>query len=1301
MSSRPSSADRKVFKVHNIRVGSRHFQPVPSSRVLLVSTIMRRRPAPPLRGRSFGTAATPLAAGGGIPMDLRDGLGAPQLESATSVGALGLAVGPTAVPRDEVLVLRGYEEAEPGANNGGKPAQLTAAPAAHPQTQPGQQLQPNHPQPGQPQQPVPVAAAAAGMATTTIIDSTAGGRRKRSDSGAAALLSLAGPPGASPTSAAAGTPAPGDQSGYRVPNHPGASTQPVQMQGQVVQAAASSGGEAPEEAQRRARDLLAVNGGSSSSSQAAGVANVAAATGAIGQPPEAGTGVVASATGAAAAVGGGAGTRAAEVGTAASRACAADGGGGKKTMPNVMDYAAGFILRKSVIVPVLRDRDERTRTWLREEHERATKEEEEDDRAAVEEARAAAAAATKAADAGGAEQGKDATQKSEDDKKTDEGGAEEKQDGNGDTDAAMEDAAADAASAPATASPEDTENSAAQFLSSLGRGSSVLLERRTCSAPTSSSSSSTTTTSRDDNDSSATGEVVKASLSLVTANDAPLIRKWYESDGDIYLPGTSRHWSEWWVKRCGAPDVGCEMLKLVVPAHADAKGGDDGDEKATTGEEVILGVAYYERNVVDRVRCSDCDDALNSGGEALNEAANAANKKGKRNREDKKGAADSDKDSTKGGANGEADIKDAKEKDVKDSKSKSKDDDDDAEGQFSDTEEDKLSSTLRTVRTTLLRGLRLNPTYNPEARRRSSTSKSLGTASGKGADKEGRSAASKAKQASVVFRGVPAALVTSVLLRGLVFGTEALGVNAPKHDRWEDFYGLLLGAASSSQSEDDDKGAPRLDEETEAQEGNELELEPGRPACLNAHDGRRYYRVSSGRRFGLLREAFGHQLKLWERLLQSSSVGETEGKSAAAMCWGQSVGVGRGVGESIIEKDDDDEKEEAKGDDSKGQAKEQGEAADKEANGEAAEAAPPAQQDGATNSGEAKIDGGDPMDIDAAAVAVAAAPVGAFDDAPEPVAPLTTEAETTTAARGVAPVDAPAAAPAASTTAAAAPAEGEGTATAPAQDEASAAVGGQAAGGVKRELPSDVDVNANAAASEEGAEPPPAKRSRPAGYPQSELESEIAAAEAAEAAIMPTGVPAAVPEAAAAVVTATAAVSTSAQAVPAAAEPAAVTAATPAATSATAKVRVEAIAVAPPSVAVAVTIAAPATAEPEPAIMMEVATPTPLADMMVGAAAAPSPAAAALPSALSPEAGAAAASTPLAEVFGAAGLALAGTEVSEAAAQLPAQAEPQTVVAAQEEKEAAIFWLKEEGGDEGNGNGDAPPAEEGNGVVGG
>lgn len=74
----------------------------------------------------------------------------------------------------------------------------------------------------------------------------------------------------------------------------------------------------------------------------------------------------------------------------------------------------------------------------------------------------------------------------------------------------------------------------------------------------------------------------QGSIARITAADGPTMAMWWE--GDKFLSYTNQTWSDWWIRRCQIFDPGCEMIKLV----------NDGGE--------TLGVVYYERNIVDRLK---------------------------------------------------------------------------------------------------------------------------------------------------------------------------------------------------------------------------------------------------------------------------------------------------------------------------------------------------------------------------------------------------------------------------------------------------------------------------------------------------------------------------------------------------------------------------------------------------------------------------------------------------------------------------------------------------------------------------
>jgi hypothetical protein len=78
-------------------------------------------------------------------------------------------------------------------------------------------------------------------------------------------------------------------------------------------------------------------------------------------------------------------------------------------------------------------------------------------------------------------------------------------------------------------------------------------------------------------------KVVCGSIERICNTDGGSLGVWYDA-GDKFLSYVDENWSEWWVNRCRLFDPGSEMLKLCDM---------DGQK---------LGVAYIERNLVDRER---------------------------------------------------------------------------------------------------------------------------------------------------------------------------------------------------------------------------------------------------------------------------------------------------------------------------------------------------------------------------------------------------------------------------------------------------------------------------------------------------------------------------------------------------------------------------------------------------------------------------------------------------------------------------------------------------------------------------
>ena len=245
--------------------------------------------------------------------------------------------------------------------------------------------------------------------------------------------------------------------------------------------------------------------------------------------------------------------------------------------------------------------------------------------------------------------------------------------------------------------------------------------------------------------------VARAQILPVSFRDAPTIASWYNTHGDKVLPCTSKAWNDWWVQRCGHPDAGCEMIKLTLR--------DDASDHEKKSEE-ILGIAYIERSVVDRYPIEM--ETLDENGENCNE--------------------------------------DQKLKEEPSGKKRGR-------------EKLECSCKSRSIRSTLLRGIRINPKHNPEVSTRfSAPKKDCAVTSGEG------------------YRGIAAALVVHVLSQSLRYGTEAVGVHSPKLDTAEAFFGGLFQGDSRCIDEDE--------------------------------DGRKYFRLAGNNRWEVLQAALVHQVRL-------------------------------------------------------------------------------------------------------------------------------------------------------------------------------------------------------------------------------------------------------------------------------------------------------------------------------------------------------------------------------------------------------------------------------------------------------
>lgn len=235
--------------------------------------------------------------------------------------------------------------------------------------------------------------------------------------------------------------------------------------------------------------------------------------------------------------------------------------------------------------------------------------------------------------------------------------------------------------------PDSSEDEATRFLGIYSRGEFLLLSGRDC--------------------------VYECSIARITAVDGPTMAMWWE--GDKFLSYTDQTWSDWWIRRCQLFDPGCEMIKLV----------NDGGE--------TLGVVYYERNIVDRLKF---------------------------------------------GKNG---------------------------------------------RITLIRGIRIAPTLNPEVLRR------------------GDLAWDHSGQDGALYLALSLLLFNHVLFMSLRYGSHAVGVNCPKNEAAERFYQSIMGTPVG------------FDE-----------------------SGRRYYRINQQTRWKLLQKAYHQQVDLWLKKLTVNGSGKNE-----------------------------------------------------------------------------------------------------------------------------------------------------------------------------------------------------------------------------------------------------------------------------------------------------------------------------------------------------------------------------------------------------------------------------------------
>ena len=91
---------------------------------------------------------------------------------------------------------------------------------------------------------------------------------------------------------------------------------------------------------------------------------------------------------------------------------------------------------------------------------------------------------------------------------------------------------------------------------------------------------------------------ISSNVNICDSKDHTILSSWYDN-GDKYLAYTSQAWSQWWKQKCCNPGPGCEMVKLVAPLHLFSGLMPKSllsSSEFTRNDEVILGVAYYERS---------------------------------------------------------------------------------------------------------------------------------------------------------------------------------------------------------------------------------------------------------------------------------------------------------------------------------------------------------------------------------------------------------------------------------------------------------------------------------------------------------------------------------------------------------------------------------------------------------------------------------------------------------------------------------------------------------------------------------
>lgn len=271
------------------------------------------------------------------------------------------------------------------------------------------------------------------------------------------------------------------------------------------------------------------------------------------------------------------------------------------------------------------------------------------------------------------------------------------------------------------------------------------------------------------------GRAVRARIVPVGHEDAPLLASWYRMDK--CLPQTSKLWSDWWIRQCGSPDGGCEMVKLVV------EGGNDGGED-------VLGVAYYERSVLDRHLTTLEDEGGHSSLHGDDNPVRGTDELPTRTANDAR---------VTGGDAGDA------------TNSSTVQEENGGKGGHKRKREEVGQSTTegRKIRTTLLRGIRVNPRYNPEVSARGSCGSTT---------------------QNFAYRGLSGTLIAYAIVQSLRFGTEAVGANcSTKTTVAEEFYSDLLGEEKRAEQDE---------------------------------DGRKYFRAVGNRRWLVLREVILQQARL-------------------------------------------------------------------------------------------------------------------------------------------------------------------------------------------------------------------------------------------------------------------------------------------------------------------------------------------------------------------------------------------------------------------------------------------------------